>query len=90
MITWYDVIVQRQYRMDQREKANRWRQVHQMSQREATLLHSLLARLGGRLVMWGWRLQAKYGTLTELSKSVRYAKVLRQQYAAPSVSVCRK
>ena len=90
MITWYDILVQRQYRKDQREKADHWRRARQVSQREATLLHSLLARLGGRLVMWGCQLQAKYGTLTELSKSVRYAKVLRQQYATPNVSACRK
>ena len=90
MITWCDVIVQRQYRKDQREKANHWRRVRQVSQHEATLLHSLLARLGGRLVMWGCRLQAKYGTLTELSKSVHYAKVLRQQYAIPNVGACRE
>ena len=90
MITWYDVLVQKQYRKDQREKADHWRRVRQVSQREATPLHSLLARLGGRLVMWGCQSQAKYGTLTELSKSVCYARVLRQQYAAPNVCARRK
>lgn len=90
MITWYDVLVQEQYRKEQLEKANHYRLLRQLSKRETMHFRPLLSRLGGQLVKWGCRLQAKYGTLAEVSKSVRCAKVLRRQYTTPNVCVSRK
>ena len=87
MITWEDVLVQEEYRRELLKEAEHERLIRQVSRRETARHQLLLARLGERLVKWGCRLQARYGTMAEASRSVCYVKMLRQQFAAPKTSI---
>jgi hypothetical protein len=68
------------------------RSIRRESKQEAAFHQLLLARLGERLVGWGCRLQARYGTLAEATQSLYHVEVLRQQLSAPdagaSLSLC--
>ena len=86
-IPWEESLVQEQHQRELLEGARRQRLIRQVSKHETTSYQLLLARLGEQLVKWGCRLQAKYGTLAEASKSICYVKMLRQQFSAPGAGI---
>jgi len=87
MIPWEEARAREQHQRELLKEANHQRSIRQVSKRETTSYQLLLARLGERLVKWGCRLQAKYGTLAEASNSICYVKMLRQQFLAPDTSI---
>ena len=87
MISWTDLLVREQHRRELLEEANHQRLIRQVSKHETTSYQLLLARLGEQLVTWGYRLQARYGSLAEASNSICHVETLRQQFSAPDTSI---
>jgi len=91
-ITWGEALAQEQRQRGLRQEASDQRSILQESDQEPAFYQLLLARLGERLVKWGCRLQARYGTLAEASRSIYYVKMLDQQLPVPdacaSFSLC--
>ena len=52
------------------EESNHRRLVRRVSERGMATYRRLLSRLGRQLVRWGFRLQVKYGAVTETSQGV--------------------
>ncbi|MCP4543535.1 MAG: hypothetical protein GY832_41005 [Chloroflexi bacterium] len=69
-IAFEEIVAHEQHHKELLENADRQRLVRQMSRNGTILFQNLLGQLGEQLVKWGCRLQAQYGTLTEVSKSI--------------------
>jgi hypothetical protein len=80
MITWEETVVQEQHRRELLEEAGRQRLARSVSKNETTFYQLLLGRFGEQLVKWGYRLQARYGTLT---RSIGHVETLCQQHDDP-------
>jgi hypothetical protein len=91
-ITWEETLAQEQHRRELLKEADHHRSIRRGAKQETVFHQLLLARLGERLVRWGCRLQARYGTLAEATQSICHVKVLRQQLSAAdagaSLSLC--
>ena len=86
-IPWEETLAQEQHHRELFKKANRRRSIRQTPERETTSYQLLLVRLGERLVKWGCRLQARYGTLTQVSESILYTKALYQQLSTADTGI---
>jgi len=73
---WEETVVHEQHRRELIEEAARQRLARSVSKNETTFYQLLLGRLGEQLVKWGYRLQARYGTLTS---SIARVETLCQQ-----------
>jgi hypothetical protein len=86
-ITWGETLAQEQHRKEFLRKANQQRSIRRVLKDRPPAYQLGLARFGGQLVKWGCRLQARYGTLAEASKSIHCVKVLRQQLSTPDAGI---
>jgi hypothetical protein len=85
MIAWEETLAQEQHHNELQllKTADHQRSIRREPKQETAFHQLLLARLGERLVRWGCRLQARYGTLAEATRSIRHVIVLGQQFSAP-------
>lgn len=91
MVTWKDLLVEEQRRRDQIAKAaqiRNERHVLRPAQRQPSPYQRLLVGIGERLVVWGYRLQARYEGLAAnaASSTLKQESLLNVQ--SPEAGTC--